>query len=169
MILSGLAETMLSLGLFASAFAPACSAAAYFSDRRAPGNHWSAGFSQRLLAIQATLVFSATFATMLGGRVWFNGLGAYALAAPAPDRTIDWTNSLLVSANVHEGVTHLMVIALPVGLLMAWNRRLHRTGMAILLIWCAAIMMLGSLWLYGSTLAVMALSIQPVDRSVSEH
>lgn len=169
MILSGLAETMLSLGLFASAVAPPCSASLFFSNRHGAGEHWRAGFSQRVLAVQVSLVLIATFVTMLGGRVWFNGLGAFALAAPAPDRTIDWTRSLLANAAVHEGLTHLMMLMLPIGLLMAWNRQTHRSGQGLLLVWCLLVMLLGSFWLYGLILAVMVLAIQPVQGDLSEN
>ena len=111
----------------------------------------------------------ATFVTMLGGRVWFNGLGAFALAAPVPDRSIDWTSSLLARATVHEALTHLMVLALPIGLLLAWNRKTHRSGQVILLLWCLLVMLLGSFWLYGLTLAVMVLAIEPVQQARPEN
>jgi hypothetical protein len=163
MILSGLTETLLSLGLFASAIAPPAGLWQAASRSGAVSQHWRSGFSQRLLGMQVTVVLVATLVTMLGGRVWFNGLGAYALAAPAPDRTIDWTGTMLSSANVHESLTHLMVLALPVGLWLAWMERPHRIGRIILLLWCSAVALLGSHWLYGLALAAMILAIQPVQ------
>lgn len=157
MILSGLTETLLSLGLFAAAIAPA--APAWASQ---PQNvHWTARLARQLIAVQITLVGLGTFITMLGGRVWFNGLGAYALAAPWQDRTINWTgdDSLLVNATVHELLTHMLVFALPIGLLFAWRVSATRYGKAILTLWCLAIACLGSLWLYAASFAVMVWAI----------
>ncbi len=161
-ILSGLTETLLSLGLFASAMAPPGPISAVLSKQDRTRSDWLAGFSQRLIATQVTIVLIATFTTMLAGRVWFNGLGAYALAAPARDRTIDWTNSVLVNGIVHESLTHLIVLAIPVGLLMAWLGKTHRIGQLILVLWCLAVALLGSLWLYGLTIATMVMAIRPI-------
>ena len=172
MLLSGLAETLLSLGLFAAAISPAGSAWAALSVKRkinrntsegSLDSHWTAGFSERLLATQITVIGFATWVAMLGGRVWFNGLGAYALAAPVEDRTIDWTgpDSLLVQVSVHEGLTHLMMIALPLGLLLAWLPKSSQIGKLVLVGWCIVIGMLGSHWLYAITFAVLICSIRP--------
>jgi hypothetical protein len=116
-----------------------------------------------LIAVQISLVALGTFITMLGGRVWFNGLGAYALAAPWQDRTINWTgeNSLLVNTIVHESLTHAIVFALPIGLLLAWLVATTRYGKTVLTIWCLAIACLGSLWLYAASFAVMVWAIAP--------
>ena len=159
MILSGLTETLLSLGLFAAAIAPA--APAWAADSKSI--HWSARLARQLIAVQITIVGLGTFVTMLGGRVWFNGLGAYALAAPWQDRTINWTsdNSLLVNSTVHELLTHMLVLALPMGLLLAWSVSANRYGKAILTLWCVAIACLGSLWLYAASFAVMVWAIGP--------
>jgi hypothetical protein len=108
-----------------------------------------------------SVVLIATATTTLGGRVWFNGLGAYALAAPSPDRTIDWTNTILLHPLVHESLTHLMVASLPIGLLLSWITRTHRLGKAILLLWCLIVALLGSHWLYAMTLAIMVTTIDP--------
>ena len=172
MLLSGLAETLLSLSLFAAAISPAGSAWTAFSAKRQANrnrsdepvvSHWTAGFSERLLATQITVIGFATWVAMLGGRVWFNGLGAYALAAPVEDRTIDWTgpDSILVQVSVHEAVTHLMMIALPLGLLLAWLPKSSQVGKLILVGWCLAIGMLGSHWLYAMIFAVLVFSIRP--------
>lgn len=162
MILSGLAETMLSLGLFAAAIAPA--SPAWAKAGSPPMCHWTTRLANRLTAVQITVVGLLTTATMLGGRIWFNGLGAYALAAPKEDRTIDWTGdeSWLLEPFVHETLTHLIVVALPLGLCLAWNRRTSTIGKAIVVGWCVVIASLGSLWLYAATFAVMALAIKPL-------
>jgi len=173
MLLSGLAETLLSLGLFAAAISPAGSAWTALSEKRQAKrnnsddllvSHWTAGFSERLLATQITVIGLSTWVAMLGGRVWFNGLGAYALAAPVEDRTIDWTgpDSLLVQVSVHEGLTHLMMIALPLGLLLAWLPKSSQIGKLMLVGWCIAIGMLGSHWLYAMTFSVLVFSIRPL-------
>ena len=176
MILSGLAETLLSLALFAAAISPAGNAWVALSSKRKQVvendadelvMHWTAGFSERLLAVQITVIGIATWVTMLGGRVWFNGLGAYALVAPVQDRTIDWTrpNSLLVQSSVHEILTHLMVIALPLGFFLAWLPKSSNLGKLILVGWCIAVGMLGSHWLYALTFAVLILAIRPATQT----
>ncbi len=164
MILAGLTESLLSLGLFASAIAPPGSLWAIRSKPPRSTSQWTAGFSQRLLATQVSVVLIATAATMLAGRVWFNGLGAYALAAPSPDRTIDWTNTILLHPLVHESLTHLMIVSLPIGLLMCWIERTNRLGKTILLLWCLIVALLGSLWLYAATMAVMVMAIDPIQK-----
>ncbi|MCH1438062.1 MAG: hypothetical protein L7W43_00290 [Rubripirellula sp.] len=175
MLLSGLSETLLSLGLFAAAISPAGNAWSVFTVKRPLtknrsneplATHWTAGFSERLLATQITVIGFATWVAMLGGRVWFNGLGAFALAAPVEDRTIDWTgpDSLLVEVFVYEGLTHLMMIALPLGLFLAWLPKSSRKGKLILVGWCIAVAMLGSHWIYAMTFAVLSLSIRPDPR-----
>ena len=175
MLLSGLSETLLSLGLFAAAISPAGHAWSVISAMRKTGlgtdteqadEHWTAGFSERLLAAQITLIGVATWVAMLGGRVWFNGLGAYAMAAPVEDRTIDWTNrnSLLVQASVHEFLTHMMIITLPLGLFLSWFPKYSSVGKLMLIVWCVAVAMLGSHWLYAMTFAVLCLSIRPLGQ-----
>lgn len=164
MIVSGLAETLLSLGLFAAAIAPP--AKSWPQKQNDPDKpepfDWLAGFSQRLMAVQITLIGLATFVTMLGGRVWFNGIGAYALAAPVEDRSIDWTTQAwFVNPLVHELLTHAMVIALPIGFALGWLRRTHRIGQSILIAWCIVVALLGSHWLYASAFAAMVMAIRP--------
>lgn len=168
MLVSGLAETLLSLGLFAAAISPASSVwSALFTKRNSRvghlATHWTAGFSERLLATQITVIGLATWVAMLGGSVWFNGLGAYALAAPVQDRTLDWTGptSPLVQVAFHEGITHLLMIALPAGLVLAWLPKSSQIGKWILVAWCVVIAMLGSHWLYAMTFAVLIFSIRP--------
>lgn len=165
MFLSGLSETLLSLGLFASAVAPSQSSLRSLQRHGVDGpSDWTAGFSERLMAVQITLIGAATFITMLAGRVWFNGVGAYALAAPAEDRTIDLTDSWLVHPLVHESLTHLMMIALPLGFVLAWCGRTNRIGQAILIGWCITVALLTSNWLYAATFGVMVCAIRPANR-----
>ena len=172
MFLSGIAETLLSLGLFATAIAPPVpaknllSAGVLLGARRARSDtdanlvrHWSAGFAIRLLAVQVTLFVIATLSSMLAGRVWWNGYGAYALAAPIQDRTIDWTQTALVSGVVHETLTHLLVFMLPLGAILAWRRGTWWLGQTLISLWCLVIALLSSHWLYAGTLAVMSLAM----------
>jgi hypothetical protein len=165
MIVAGLTETLLSLGLFASAIAPPQSSWRSWGRQRDDRGQidWTAGFSERLLAVQITVVGLSTFVTMLAGRIWFNGIGAYAVAAPVEDRTIDWTTSesLFIQASVHETLTHLMVIALPLGFVLAWIGKTNRIGQAILILWCIVVALLGSHWLYASAFAAMVLAVRP--------
>ncbi len=173
MILSGLAETMISLGLFAAAIAPPAPLWCKDQEQR----HWTAQLATRLIAVQVTLIGALTFVTMLGDRIWFSGVGAYALAAPAEDRTINWmaADSWLQSPMIHESLTHLLVIALPLGLVLAWRTSPNRTsardlsktnhvGQAIVLAWCLVVALLGSMWLYMAAFAAMTLAIRPSYR-----
>lgn len=170
MIVSSLGETLLSLGLFAAAIAPPAPALSKkrLADDDENPNHWLAGFSQRLMALQVTLIGMATFVTMLGGRVWFNGIGAYALAAPVEDRAIDWTTQAwFLNPLVHETLTHALVFALPLGLALAWLPRSHRIGQAILISWCLVVALLGSHWLYAAALAAMFMAIRPLSHRLA--
>ncbi|MFK8110906.1 MAG: hypothetical protein AB8B91_01815 [Rubripirellula sp.] len=156
MFASGLTESLLSLGLFASAIAPS-------KPRSSNPTDWTANFSERLVAVQVTVIGLATLVTMLGGRVWFNGLGSFALAAPVEDRTIDWTNSILINTIVHETLTHFLLLAIPVGLVLSWTERGNRVGQVILVSWCLFVALLGSHWLYAATFATMVLAIRPAS------
>jgi hypothetical protein len=163
MLLSSLTESALSLGLFASAIAPP--APLMPRRNRDDQRHWMAGFAARLMAVQATVIAGATWVTMLGGRVWFNGLGAYALAAPAQDRTIDWTQfAWFRNPIVYESLTHLLVLVLPIGLTLAWRPSSSRIGKAMLLAWCLVIATLSSHWLYTATLATMLMAVGRVEK-----
>ncbi|MCG8649384.1 MAG: hypothetical protein MI861_06110 [Pirellulales bacterium] len=172
MTLAGLTETLLSLALFAAAIAPPASC--WNLAKHADQTHWSTRLAHRLLAVQITVVGLATLATMLAGQVWFNGLGAYALAAPSSDRTIDWTDTnTTIGAwfdrpTIYETVTHLMVVALPLGLWLAWRPATRGYGRAMLWCWCGTIALLGSLWLYAATFAVMVAAIGSADQVETE-
>lgn len=160
MILSGLTETLLSLGLMAVAIAPPGKA---WGDPEQQKPHWTARLAMRLLATQITLVAAVTFATMLGGRVWFNGTGAFALAAPWQDRTFGpLVRDLFVNhQSIYQILTHLMVLALPTSLVLAWLPGTSRIGKAILIAWCAVVALVGSHWLYAAIFAVMVTAIGP--------
>lgn len=159
MLLAGLSDTLLSLALFGLAIAPPAPAWVAWRNAAPRRLHWSNGFAQRLLAVQVTLVGLATSATMLARPIWWNGLGALALAAPAEDRTIDWAGSALAQPLVHDLLTHFLVLALPAGLAMAWNRSTAAAGRATLALWCLAVALLGSFWLYAAVFAALTFTI----------
>ena len=161
LMLSSLGESILSLGLFSAAIAKPTSVRSVFSSRACPSDaapsHWTNRFSQVLLAGQITVIGYITFATMLAGRLWWNGLGAYALAAPVEDRTIDWSNSILVQPLVHDSVTLGILLGLPIGVTLGWSGNRYRVGIAVIVIWCLTVAALGSHWLYASSVAALAL------------
>lgn len=160
LFLAGMAETPLSIGLFAVAIAPAAPA----WHRSPPGVEsrcWTAGLARKLMAVPVTLLAVATTASMLAGPVWWNGLGAFALAAPREDRTIDWTQGALSNPLVHDLLTHLLVIGLPLGVAFAWKRRSIFPGRVLVWGWCAAVALLGSLWLYAAAVAALAAALGP--------
>lgn len=161
-LLSGLTEVLLSLALFATAFLP---------PRMSTATDWKARFSSRLLAIQTTIFAAATSASMLAQNVWWNGTGSFALAAPTQDRLLGLgeADSILARfAPVYELLTHSLVIALPLGIALAWSRRLNRLGVFLAITWCLIVAVLGSHWLYGATLAcsVLAIPISNADAVV---
>ncbi len=159
LFLAGLAETLLSWGLFAAALAPP--AACWYRSSGDVVRCWTAGLSRRLIAVQVSLLAVATTATMLAGSVWWNGLGSFALAAPVEDRTIDWTTGNLAEAWCHDLLTHAIVLSLPIGVVLAWRRPTATAGVAIVSAWCLVIALLGSHWLYAATFAVLAAAIPP--------
>ena len=175
--LAGVSESLISLGLFAgtiavpqAAWARSSPASANSEDLRsenlAPGKptSWTNTLALRLWATQISVVIIATVATMLAGRVWINGLGAYALVAPAMDRAIDWTvfGSPMLNTWVHESLTHYLVWALPVGLVLAWTLGDGRLGRRLLWAWCLIVAILGSHFLYAASFALMVAAIRPI-------
>ncbi len=153
--LAGVAETLLSLSWLAMVVAPPASCWTATDEK-----HWTAGLARRLLAFQATIVASTVCLTMLAGRVWWNGLGAYALVAPLQDRWID-LSIWLAPQIIHELLTHVLVWTLPVGVTFAWRVDTQRIGRVILIVWCVTIALLTSQFLDGASLLVMMLSIAP--------
>lgn len=157
MFLSGLEETLLSLSLFAAAIAAPGSG--WHRGELAKETDWSNGFARQLLSVQTTLFAVATTAAMLAGTVWWNGLGAYALAAPVQDRLMDWTNSPLAIPLTHDVLTHALVFALPIGIVLSWRRGCSLAGHLLIGFWCLAVALLGSHWLYAATLFAASQSI----------
>ena len=158
LLLWGVSESLLSLGLFGLMFR--C------GHDPVP---WLQSLSARLIAVQATVVAIATSLAMFSRDVWWNGLGAFALASPVEDRTIDWTagQSLLAIETVHDCVTHAIAFGLPIGLLLAWNRRTSLIGKSILMLWCLVVALLGSHWLYGIVFAATVTAIRPSTQPTS--
>ena len=97
---------------------------------------------------------------MLAGRVWWNGLGSYALVASVQDRTIDWSNSILEPRTCarHDDFRSCFRIANWVYFGMATQSR-SSIGIVIVVTWCIVVALLSSHWLYASTFASMALAI----------
>ncbi len=162
-LLAGLVEPILSVSLAAIAIAPL-----------GPNSktHWRAGFSRQLLRCQATLILLITTALMLSGAIWWNGMGAYALAAPSEDRVFDVVGSWFENSWAYELMTAWLVVSLPLGLFLAWRPaanvwKIHRLGglqvkrIGIVLIglWCILVGLLSANLLYAATLAVIATSL----------
>ncbi len=169
LFVAGIAEPLLSLSWLAASIAPASTAITanglfarpFFAvtDPRGLDRHWTATLSARLLAVQGTIIGLATFSTMMAGRVWWNGLGSYALAAPTQDRyfhAANWISPMMI----HEPLTHLLLWILPLGLFLAWQPRYETIGRVLLVSWTIAIAVLTSHFLYASTLGIMFLAIR---------
>jgi len=136
MMLAGMTETLLSLAMFSLAIAT--------STKRVS---WWTGFGTRLFVCQFTIVAAVFAAGTLNGDVWWNGLGAVALAEPAGLKSIDWTEGLLTTTWVHDVLTFLIAFSLPAGILAAWHNATRKAGVAVLIAWSFAVALLGSQWL----------------------
>ena len=159
LLVAGIAEPLLSMSWLAVSIAPAARAFPASNSNGPFDRHWTATLSTRLLAVQGTIVGLATFSTMLAGRVWWNGLGSYALAAPVEDRYLNaaiWISPMII----HEPLTPLLLWMLPLGLFLAWQPRYQTFGRALLLGWTLAIALLTSHFLYAATFSVMFLAIR---------
>jgi hypothetical protein len=84
------------------------------------------------------------------------------LIAPVEDRNLALGRADSIFANylIHDTLTHLLVLALPIGILLAWCRPRSWAGPMIVVGWCAVVAILGSHWLYGITFASMTLAIR---------
>ncbi len=159
LMIAGLAEPLLSMSWLAASIAPAATALVANDSNGSLDRDWSATLSTRLFAVHGTLVGLATFSTMLAGRVWWNGLGSYALTAPVEDRYFELANWISPMA-IHEPLTPLLLWTLPLGLFLAWQPRYQTFGRVLLLTWTIAIALLTSQFLYAATLAAMFLAIR---------
>lgn len=157
--LAGLAETLISFGLFASAVARPAPLWQTVSINTEAAS-WTASLARRMMAVHATLFGVATIASMLAGSAWWNGTGAYALAAPAKDRTLDLSRSWLSIPIAHDLLTHALIIGLPVALVLGWRGK-QAAGRVVIVTWCLVVAVLGSHWLYAASLATMSWAIGP--------
>ncbi|MGB7345804.1 MAG: hypothetical protein WBD20_16430 [Pirellulaceae bacterium] len=166
LFLAGRTETLLSLCLFACAIAPVASAWRAGSNGK---KHWLAGFAIRLLSVQVTIYGILMCALMLSQDVWWNGVGSVALAAPVEDRTIDMTG-ILSTVFIRDVLTHFLVLALPLGLWLAWRNTGEslwptRVGVGLLIAWSVVVAVLGSHWLFATVFATACLSLSCQRRS----
>ncbi|MEM6473147.1 MAG: hypothetical protein AAF802_26535 [Planctomycetota bacterium] len=148
-LLAGIVEPVLSLSLAAMAIAP------LGNDRIT----WRSHFARRLASIQGTMVMVATTATMLAGNVWWNGTGAYALVAPIENRLFDVRDTFFENPFVFESVNAFLLLALPLGVVLAWSRRRNRLGVAFICSWALLVALLSMEFLYAMTIAVIATTL----------
>lgn len=154
-LLAGIFEPVASVSLAAMTIAPVD-----------PACHWRHTFAKRLISLQTTMILLIASATMLASPMWWNGTGAYGLIAPAEDRLIALggtpTESLIASLMqnpwVYESLTLLIVVGLPVGCFLAWQRDWRKAGRGIIWCWCLAVALLGAHILYGLTIATLVLT-----------
>ncbi|MCO8121470.1 hypothetical protein NHH03_06960 [Stieleria sp. TO1_6] len=154
-LLAGIVEPLLSVSLAALAIAPCCLNRVDAGQR----SSWTATLSRRLLAVQATLIGGLTSATMIASPTWWNGMGAYALVAPTQDRLFDVRGTFFETPWVYELTTFLLVCALPLGLILAWQTNFRRLGIGLILAWCVLIGLLSANVLYAATLGIIATTL----------
>ena len=161
-ILSSIAEPILSVSLAAIAIAPV---APLDASKRFIALHWRNTLSRRLLSCQVTLIAVMTTATMLAGRCWWDGTGAYVLNAPAEDRLISVRGTWFEVPWVYESTTMFLVIALPLGIFLAWQRAptqwntARQWGVALVWVWCLIVALLSQHLIYAATIAVICMAI----------
>ncbi|SMP57222.1 hypothetical protein SAMN06265222_105284 [Neorhodopirellula lusitana] len=179
MWLAGLTETLLSLTLFATCFAPAWKwsltkasasnqktlesvSAESLSAELTATSSVATGLAIRLAAVQTSLIVVATWLSMLAGTVWWNGTGSIALAAPESVRTLALVDRMQ-NPLVYETITLWIFVAAPVGLWLSWGRghvgKARRIGVALLMAWAMTLAVLGSHWIYGGVLVSGFLAI----------
>ena len=172
MWLSGVPDTLLSWSWFAVAIAGSRGSRMSTVDHGATevANDYSGcsamvGFGTRLLALQGSVLLLVTCISMLAAATWWNGTGAIALSTPAENRTV-YLMPFLQPVWAHEWLTHAIVVAVPLGLFLAWRttRTSRRVGVGILIAWAVVVALLGSHWLYGGLIGLAVYSIDVVSR-----
>ncbi|WP_404305688.1 hypothetical protein [Neorhodopirellula lusitana] len=182
MWLAGLTETLLSLTLFATCFAPAWKWTLTKANASGPvsaepgaaetmaASSVATGLAIRLAAVQTSLIVVATWLSMLAGTVWWNGTGSIALAAPESVRTLALVDRMQ-NPLVYETITLWIFLAAPVGLWLSWGRghvgKTRRIGVALLMAWAMTLAVLGSHWIYGGVLVSGFLAIAMGVRSMA--
>lgn len=157
-LLAGICEPVLSVSLAALAIAPTVSSVP----------SWRVTLARRLLGVQTTLLGLATTALMLNANVWWNGTGAYVLAAAEEDRFLSLGELVVSRPVLFEGLTVLLVVGLPLGLWLVRRAAPWRSlGFGLWWLWCVTAGVLSAELLYVAVLAVLVLSIQPNRRPVS--
>ncbi|MEO1526252.1 MAG: hypothetical protein AAFX06_12505 [Planctomycetota bacterium] len=149
-LLAGICEPILSVSLAALAIAPAMSATP----------SWRVTLAKRLLEIQTTLFAFVTTALMLFGNVWWNGTGAYALAAPEEDRFLSVAGTFFENPVIYEGTTAFLLIGLPLAVWLVRRESLRALGLGVWWVWCATVALLSAEMIYAATLGVLILSVE---------
>lgn len=157
-LLAGICEPVLSVSLAALAIAP--------SVTEIPS--WRVTLARRLLDVQTTLLGVVTTALMLNANVWWNGNGAYVLAAAEEDRFLSLGELVADRPMLFEGLTVVLVIGLPLALWLLRRETPWRSlGFALCWFWCAAVGVLSAELLYAAVVAVLVLSINPKSSHTS--
>lgn len=157
-LLAGIFEPVASVSLAAIAIAPP-----------AETIHWRHTFSRRLIAIQATVIAIASAATMLASNIWWNGMAAYAIAAPVEDRPFDFTGTFFETAFVYESLTAILMVSLPVGCYLSWHASSRTWGRILIGIWCVITATLGAQLLYTTTFFVITMAMGPALTKKAEQ
>lgn len=122
--------------------------------------HWTHVLARRLLQVHLTLLLAATGLTMLSSEIWWDGTGAVSIAAPIGRRSIDLTD-LLASPWIHEPLTHAVVIVPIAAAIMIWCQPTRKIAYFSLMLWCVALALLSSQWMYLATMAVLLQCFKP--------
>jgi Vitamin K-dependent gamma-carboxylase len=144
-----------------------CGAALSLDQRRSTGSFWSAQtravWPLRLLQIQLSLIYLATFQIRLSGHAWPQGTAlSYALRLsdmlilPSPH----WltTNALLMNAATWGA----MLLELSIGILV-WNRRLRPWVLAAGVVLHSTIMITVAVGFFTPAMFVLYLAFVPAD------
>lgn len=158
-LLAGIVEPVLSVSLAALAIAPLTGTVTGKNGGDPNRLSWRTNLSRRLLSVQLTLIAMLSTATMLSSPTWWNGTGAYAMIAPVENRWFDVRGTFFQSPWCYESLSILMVALLPLGIILAWRRTTHATGIVMIWAWCFLAGLLTANPLYAATLAIVATTL----------
>lgn len=126
---------------------------------------WLTNLARRLIQLHTTLLIGMTALTMLASKVWWDGTGSVAVAAPLGRRSLD-VSEAISNPWIHEPLTHLIVLVAMFGCVTIWMKNLRQFSLYGLLVWCLVMAILSSQWMYLASIAVLLQAFQTERKSI---
>ncbi len=120
---------------------------------------WQSALARRLIQVHTSLLIGISGLAMLSSLTWWDGTGAFGIAAPVGRRLVDLT-TLLTSPGIHEPLTHAIVFTAVLGSIALWIPRLTKPAWIALTAWCVVVSLLSSQWMYLGTIAILLQSFR---------